>query len=149
MKKNLMTLTYGRACSRSTKRTSSFGARLIAAVLCCAMTVTMSLTSCSQSDNSVDPQPVVKEVAMADVVTLNAAPHALFKLGTKEMLPIYIAVNSAYKDAKGETQFYDLSKVIEVKVDSALRSSILGIGLTDQLEDYQQIKFHEGKTKEI
>ena len=118
MKKNLMTLTYGRACSRSTKRTSSFGARLIAAVLCCAMTVTMSLTSCSQSDNSVDPQPVVKEVAMADVVTLNAAPHALFKLGTKEMLPIYIAVNSAYKDAKGETQFYDLSKVIEVKVDA-------------------------------
>ena len=42
MKKILMTLTYGRACSRSTKRTSSFGARLIAvfaAVLCCATTM--------------------------------------------------------------------------------------------------------------
>ena len=44
MKKIFMTLTYSRACSRSTKRTSSFGARLIAAfaaVLCCAMTTTV------------------------------------------------------------------------------------------------------------
>jgi len=32
MKKILMTLTFGRACSRSTKRTSSFGVRLIAAL---------------------------------------------------------------------------------------------------------------------
>jgi hypothetical protein len=42
MKKILMTLTYGRACSRSTKRTSSFCARLIAAlaaVLSCATTL--------------------------------------------------------------------------------------------------------------
>ncbi len=42
MKKFMMTLTYGRACSRSTKRTSSFGARLIAAlaaVLCCWVTL--------------------------------------------------------------------------------------------------------------
>ena len=40
MKQLLITLTCGRACSRSTKRTSSFGARLIAAfaaVLCCVM----------------------------------------------------------------------------------------------------------------
>ena len=38
MKKTLMTLTYGRACSCPTKRTSSLGARRIAAlaaVLCC------------------------------------------------------------------------------------------------------------------
>ena len=70
----------------------------LAAVLCCAMT--MSLTSCSQSDNPVDPKPT-KPVKMADVVTLNTAPQSFYKLDTKELLPIYIAVNSAYKDARG------------------------------------------------
>lgn len=42
MEKTIMTLTCGRVYSRSTKRTSSFGARLIAtfaAVLCCATTI--------------------------------------------------------------------------------------------------------------
>lgn len=84
----------------------------LAAVLCCAVTV--SLTSCSQSDNPIETQPV-KSVAMADVVTLDAAPHSLYKLGTKELLPIYIAVNSAYKNDQGETLFYDLSTIIDVK----------------------------------
>ena len=99
MKKNLMTL---------------------AAVLCCAFSVTVGLTSCSQSDNPVEPQPVeppVKQVAMADVVTLDGARQSLYKLGTKEVLPFYIAVNSAYKDEQGETQFYDLSTITEVKVN--------------------------------
>ena len=85
----------------------------LAAVFCCAMT--MSLTSCSQSDNPVDPKPT-KPVKMADVVTLTTAPQSFYKLDTKELLPIYIAVNSAYKDEKGETQFYDLSKIKEIKV---------------------------------
>ena len=85
----------------------------LAAVLCCAMT--MSLTSCSQYDNPSDP--TTKPVKMADVVTLNTAPQSFYKLDTKELLPIYIAVNSAYKDARGETQFYDLSMVKEVKVN--------------------------------
>ena len=53
-----MTLTYGRACSRSTKRTSSFGARLIAAfaaILSCAMTMAV-LTACTNNiDNPSDP----------------------------------------------------------------------------------------------
>ena len=99
MKKNLMTL---------------------AAVLCCAFSVTVGLTSCSQSDNPVEPQPVeppVKQVAMADVVTLDGARQSLYKLDTKEVLPFYIAVNSAYKDEQGETQFYDLSTITEVKVN--------------------------------
>ena len=55
MKKILMTLTYGRACSRSTKQTSSFGARLIAtfaAVLCCAVISTV-FTACSSENESV------------------------------------------------------------------------------------------------
>ena len=55
MKKIMMTLTCGRACSRSTKRTSSFGARLIAAfaaVLCCAMTTTVFTACGSDDDNS-------------------------------------------------------------------------------------------------
>ena len=83
-----------------------------AAVLCCA--ITMSLTSCSQYDNPSDPS--TKPVTMADVVTLNTAPQSFYKLDTKELLPIYIAVNSAYKDARGNTKFYDLSKVKEVNV---------------------------------
>ena len=89
-----------------------------AAVLCCAMTVTVGLTSCSQSDNPVDPKPE-KRVPMADVVTLNTAPQSFYKLDTKELLPIYVAVNSAYKDEKGNTKFYDLSKVKEVNVSAS------------------------------
>ena len=84
----------------------------LAAVLCCAMT--MSLTSCSQYDNP--SEPPTKPVKMADVVTLTTAPQSFYKLDTKEMLPIYVAVNSAYKDARGNTKFYDLSKVKEVNV---------------------------------
>lgn len=91
MKKNLMTL---------------------AAVFCCAMT--MSLTSCSKNDNPSDPSTL--PVKMADVVTLKTAPQSFYKLDTKEVLPIYIAVNSAYKDVKGETQFYDLSKIKVINV---------------------------------
>lgn len=82
-----------------------------AAVLCCAMT--MSLTSCSNNDN---PGDVSNPVKMADVVTLQTAPQSFYKLDTKELLPIYIAVNSAYKDENGETQFYDLSKIKKVNV---------------------------------
>ena len=86
----------------------------LAAVLCCAMT--MSLTSCSQYDNPSDPS--TKPVTMADVVTLNTAPQSFYKLDTKELLPIYIAVNSAYKDTRGETKFYDLSKIEEINVSN-------------------------------
>ena len=87
----------------------------LAAVLCCA--ITMSLTSCSQFDNP--SEPPTKPVKMADVVTLNTAPQSFYKLDTKELLPIYIAVNSAYKDARGNTKFYDLSKVKEVNVSAS------------------------------
>ena len=86
-----------------------------AAVLCCA--ITMSLTSCSQFDNP--SEPPTKPVKMADVVTLNTAPQSFYKLDTKELLPIYVAVNSAYKDEKGNTKFYDLSKVKEVNVSAS------------------------------
>ena len=87
----------------------------LAAVLCCA--ITMSLTSCSQFDNP--SEPPTKPVKMADVVTLNTAPQSFYKLDTKELLPIYVAVNSAYKDEKGNTKFYDLSKVKEVNVSAS------------------------------
>jgi hypothetical protein len=53
---------------------------------------------------------------MADVVTLNTAPQSFYKLDTKELLPIYIAVNSAYKDEKGETKFYKLSMIKKINV---------------------------------
>lgn len=86
----------------------------LAAVLSCA--ITMSLTSCSQYDNpSVSP---VKQVAMADVVTLTTAPQSFYKLDTKELMPIYVAVNSAYKDENGETQFYDLSTIKKITISN-------------------------------
>ena len=144
MKKNLMTL---------------------AAVLCCAFSVTVGLTSCSQSDNPVEPQPVeppVKQVAMADVVTLDGARQSLYKLDTKEVLPFYIAVNSAYKDEQGETQFYDLSTITEVKVyddmflvDATHLADNGYIKLTpnpdsqdfkDVLEDIEYVDAHEWST---
>jgi len=64
MKKIMMTLTNGRACSRSTKRTSSFGARLIAAfaaVLCCAMTTTV-FTACGGDDDNGNTSPAQSKV---------------------------------------------------------------------------------------
>lgn len=81
-----------------------------AAVLCCVMI--MSLTSCSQNDNPIE----TNSIKMADAVTLNTAPQSFYKLDTKDLLPIYVAVNSAYKDENGDTQFYDLSKVKKVNV---------------------------------
>ena len=57
-KKYLMTLTSGRACSRSTKRTSSFGARLIAAltaIFCCAMTMAVMIACTSDNDDKLAP----------------------------------------------------------------------------------------------
>lgn len=46
-----MTLTYGRTCSRSTKRTNSLGARLIAAFVAvlCLMTTAMAQTPSASS----------------------------------------------------------------------------------------------------
>ena len=46
-----MTLTYGRACSRSAKRTSSFGSRLIAALAA----VMVSTAAVAQNNNSNKP----------------------------------------------------------------------------------------------
>lgn len=81
-----------------------------AAVLCCVMI--MSLTSCSQNDNPIE----TNSIKMADAVTLNTAPQSFYKLDTKDLLPIYVAVKSTYKDENGDTQFYDLSKVKKVNV---------------------------------
>ena len=53
-----MTLTSGRASSRSTKRTSSFGARLIAAltaIFCCTMTMAVMIACTSDNDNNLAP----------------------------------------------------------------------------------------------
>ena len=101
MKKNMMTL---------------------AAVICCAMTMTVSLMSCTNGDNPViNPEPgpdvPVKPITMAEVLKVYTVPQSLYKLDTKELLPIYIAVNSAYEDEKGETKFYDLSTVTNVEID--------------------------------
>ena len=71
MKKIIMTLTYGRACSRSTKRTSSFGARLIAAfaaVLCCATTVVNAQNTVEENKKMVSTnlQMAEQTVKLAD-----------------------------------------------------------------------------------
>lgn len=133
---------------------------MAAAALCCAMTVTVSLTSCSQSDNPIEPKPE-KQVAMADVVTLDAWPHSFYKLDTKELLPICVAVNSAYKDEQGETQFYDLSTVTVTADDdmfdvdaSHLTDGIIQLvpkpeskgtkSLIEDVEEYGAMKWEQG-----
>ena len=95
----------------------------LAAVLCCAMIVTVSMTSCTNDigDNPVvhpepQPQPQPQPVAMADVLKLYMAPQSLYKLDTKEMLPIYVVVNSYYEDENGQPQFYDLSTINDIRV---------------------------------
>lgn len=131
---------------------------MAAAALCCTMT--MSLTSCSQSDNPIEPKPE-KQVAMADVVTLDAWPHSFYKLDTKELLPISIAVNRIYEDEQGETQFYDLSTVTVTADDdmfdvdaSHLTDGIIQLvpnpeaggtkSLIEDVEEYGAMKWEQG-----
>ena len=59
-------------------------------------------------------------VDMAEVLKTYTAPQSLYKLDTKELLPFYVAVNSAYEDEQGETKFYDLSKVTYVNVNDKM-----------------------------
>ena len=93
MKKIIMTLNYGRACSRSTKRTSSFGARLIAvfaAVLCCAMTTTVN------AQNTVEEalKYVDQKTALADKNPTNGKMQ-------------YEAATACITDVLGEKKDYD------------------------------------------
>ena len=77
MKKILMTLTYGRACLRSTKQTSSFGARLIAAlaaVLCCAMTTTV-FTACGDDNETIEPSVQTRTLSAAEVCYMVHMPY--------------------------------------------------------------------------
>lgn len=56
-------------------------------------------------------------VAMSEVVTLHTVPQSIYQLGSKELQPIYVVVNSAYKDAEGKEQFYDLATITSVKLN--------------------------------
>ena len=108
MKKIMMTLTNGRACSRSTKRTSSFGARLIAAlaaVLCYAMN-TIVFTACT-SDNDDNPVTPPEPEQLAEYTILyyaNGGANA-----DKHLLPImsdfYKADPDAYKTVNVVVQY--------------------------------------------
>ena len=74
-----MTLTCGQACSRSTKRTSSFCARLIAAFaagrmvltffFCCTM-ITTVFTACTNDndDNPLTPPEPEEELAECTII---------------------------------------------------------------------------------
>ena len=101
-------------------------------------------------------------VAMADVVTLNVGPHSLYKLGTKELLPISIAVNRVYEDEQGETQLYDLSTVtvttdddmFDVDASHLAENGIIQLvpkpeaegtqSLIDDVEEYGAMKWEQG-----
>lgn len=109
-----------------------------AAALCCTAMMTVGLTSCSQSDNPIEPQPV-KPVAMADVLKLYTAPQSLYELDTKRVLPYYVVVNSAYKDENGETQFYDLSTITNVRETAKLDADMFDIDIS-HLADNGYIK---------
>ena len=89
---------------------------LAAVALFCMTLMTVSLTSCSKSDNSVEPAfPTVK---MADVVKLYTVPQSLYKLDAQdEILPSYVVVDGLYKDKDGNELMYDFSQIIEAKID--------------------------------
>ena len=88
-----------------------------AAVLCFAISVTVGLTSCSQSDNPIEPQPY-NMAKMADVVKLLTVPQSIYKLDTdNEILPYYVIVDGLYKDKDGNELMYDFSQIIEAKID--------------------------------
>lgn len=89
---------------------------LAAVALFCMTLMTVSLTSCSKSDNSVEPAfPAVK---MADVVKLYTVPQSLYKLDAQdEILPYYVVVDGLYKDKDGNELMYDFSQIIEAKID--------------------------------
>ena len=79
----------------------------LAAVVCCIM------TSCYNSDNPVD---TLSKVKMADAIKLHTAPQSFYKLGTKEVLPIYVVVDNSY-EVNGKTKYYDLSTITQVTTD--------------------------------
>ena len=112
----------------------------LAAVLCCAMFVTVSMTSCAES---VDDNPVItpepKPVAMADVLKIYTVPQSFYELDTKELLPTYVVVNSAYEDEQGETKFYDLSTITSVSCLYEGEKDMFTIDAT-QLADHGYIK---------
>ena len=83
----------------------------IAAVVCCAF------TSCVNNDNPVETAE--DNVPLAEAIKLYTAPQTIYKLGTKEVLPIYVVVDNAY-EVNGEKKYYDLSKISEVKVDGSM-----------------------------
>ena len=89
---------------------------LAAVALFCMTLMTVSLTSCSKIDNSVEPAfPAVK---MADVVKLYTVPQSLYKLDSQdEILPYYVVVDGLYKDKDGNELMYDFSQIIEAKID--------------------------------
>ena len=80
----------------------------LAALACCVF------TSCVNSDNPVSTPG--DKVPLAEAVKLYTAPQNIYKLGTKEVLPIYVVVDNVYT-VDGEKKYYNLSKVKEVKVD--------------------------------
>lgn len=89
---------------------------LAAVALFCMTLMTVSLTSCSKSDNSVEP--AFQTVKMADVVKLYTVPQSLYKLDAQdEILPYYVVVDGLYKDKDGNELMYDFSQIIEAKID--------------------------------
>lgn len=79
----------------------------IAAIVCCAF------TSCVNNDNPVETAE--DNVPLAEAIKLYTAPQSFYKLDTKEVLPIYVVVDSKY-EVNGEKKYYDLSKITEVSI---------------------------------
>jgi hypothetical protein len=111
MKKIMMTLTNGRACSRSTKRTSSFGARLIAtfaAVLCCAMTTTVFTACGSDDDDNGNTPPAERKVVGYQVDYSVSFPETVYSFSAKadcgNLYLLFDKMEIGYIDENGQEQ---------------------------------------------
>ena len=103
---------------------------MAAAALCC-MTFMMTLSSCANDDNPVE---VDDNVPLAEAIKLHTAKQSLYKLDTKEVLPIYVVVDNSY-EVDGQKKYYNLSNITEVKVDGTLFTAD-----ASNLEEYGYIK---------
>ena len=124
-----MTLTNGRACSRSTKRTSSFGARLIAAfaaVLCCAMTTTV-FTACGNDDDDYDNiKPSVVETPVAVLMD--------YELETTQATLNILDLTVEYYDADGKIKNEPMKELQWKKSIQHKLPATVGLHLKAQLK---------------
>jgi len=87
---------------------------MAAAALCCMIMLSMSVSSCANSDNPIERAPRKPTVKMADAIKVHVCNQSFYKIDTKEIQPFYVIFDNIYVDEKGDTLYYDLSDITEI-----------------------------------